>query len=232
MSFLEELNQLNNEQQQTEFARVLEEVQAQMAELVLAGSCQPLSVTYWYTPQWKFESEECRVRYLVALRAYMKNAGIETAVENDKLRFQASLKNPENTAVREAFQQFIEENTEKYAETAAEIFAGIQEDLRKSVRSGIGSEGIYAARIVLRIDSYKAQNEPVSGWSASANCPEWMVRDGKVKNCLIYFLRLAALKEQLELELAEGRLWGSTVLTVKAELFDTDGVIGVPVKEA
>jgi len=232
MLFIEELNQINLEQQQTEFARVLEEVQTQMAELVREGSCQILSVIYYYTPHWTFESVECRTRYLAALRDYMMQAGIEMAEEEEKLRFRASLANPQNDAVREAYQQFIEENTEKYADTAAEIFENMQEELRKAVRNGIGCEGTYFAKTVLRIDNYRAQEKPVSGWSASADCPEWMVRDGKVKNCLIYFLRLSARKEHLELDLCEGRLWGSTVLTLKAELFDADDVIGVPVKEA
>ena len=223
MAFLEELRELNIKQQRAEFARVLENVQTQMANLVREGRCDLNSVSYSFTPQWQFESAESRTHYLESLADYMKTAYIEVSEEYEKIRFTASLSFPTNEAVQNAFQQFLDENTAKYAEVTGEVFSDLKNKLLNAVKNGIGCEGVYSAEILLYVDPDAADGKLAVHRTDHAYSP-WIVNSNQVKKYLIYFLHVSAQREHLEFS-----SFGDT-LSLKARLFDTDDVISVPVR--
>lgn len=223
MAFLEELRALNMKQQQDEFARVLEDVETQMALLIKEGRCDLNTVSYSFTPQWQFETAESRTHYLNALTDYMKAAHIDITEEYEKITCTASLSFPTNEAVQDAFQQFLADNTEKYADITTEIFEDLKTKLRAAVSSGIGSEGVYSAEILLYVTQEPLDGKLACHMKDLAYTP-WYVSSVQVKKYLVYFLHVAAQKEHLEFS-----SFGDT-LSLKARLFDTDGVISIPVR--
>ena len=224
MAFLDELRELNIRQQRDEFARVLKDVEEQMAEIVLDRRCDLNSVSYSFTPQWQFETPEIRAHYLEALTDYMNGAYIEVTEEYEKIRFTASLSFPTNEAVQNAFQQFLDENTEKYAEVTADIFDDLKTKLLNAVKNGIGSEGVYSAEILLYVEDGDALGDQLAVHRTDHAYSPWIVNSIQVKKYLTYFLHVAAQREHLEFI-----SFGDT-LSLKAKLFDTDDVISVPVR--